>query len=296
MKAGIKTIMGDGHYPFGPEHIQELFEEYSSDQLFILIPKAPISLPQGTHSHECYEFFMPLSGAMPSRIGKESLTIEKNRLLSINSGQEHGLRSPVENTFCIGMHVQKDFLQEVSRQVYGKGDVCFKPREYVVDTNLLNLTRLFMEEARYRQSGYRFILEGLDTQISVSLLRMAKNDPPPRYFSRDYRGKNNIRRAVEFLWDNYNGNYSLKEVSRVANLSPYHFIRVFRAETGKTPYDFLLDVKIERAREMLKTGRQSVSEVCFACGFNNISHFTAAFKKRVGITPSEYRKTLVLCK
>lgn len=92
--------------------------------------------------------------------------------------------------------------------------------------------------------------------------------------------------------ENYTGNYSLQEVSRVANLSPYHFIRVFRAETGKTPYDFLLDVKIEKSKEMLKSVSKTVTDACFGCGFNNISHFTVAFKKRVGVTPSDYRKSL----
>ncbi|MFZ5642647.1 MAG: helix-turn-helix domain-containing protein [Bacillota bacterium] len=77
----------------------------------------------------------------------------------------------------------------------------------------------------------------------------------------------------------------------MANLSSYYFIRVFKAQMGKTPYEYLLDIKMEKAREMLKQRNHTITEICYECGFNSISHFTTAFKRKVGVTPTYYRKS-----
>ncbi len=103
---------------------------------------------------------------------------------------------------------------------------------------------------------------------------------------------NGINKAIEFLKENYTGDYSLDDVARVASFSPFHFIRVFKAYTGKTPYRYLLDFKIEKAREMLESECRSVTDICFSCGFNSLSHFTSVFKKKVGAAPSEYRRKI----
>lgn len=104
--------------------------------------------------------------------------------------------------------------------------------------------------------------------------------------------KTNIRKTIDFLWENYHTNYTLKDVADQANLSPHHFIKVFKAETGLTPFEYLLHVKIERAKEMLKYKNFSITEVCFKSGFQNVSHFSAAFKRKTGASPSEYRKAI----
>lgn len=101
--------------------------------------------------------------------------------------------------------------------------------------------------------------------------------------------KENINRAVEYLCENFNREYHLTDVVRVANLSPYHFTRVFKAQTGKTPGDYLLDIRVEKAREMLRTTDQTITEICFQCGFRNLSHFATVFKKKMSVSSSEYR-------
>jgi len=76
----------------------------------------------------------------------------------------------------------------------------------------------------------------------------------------------------------------------MANFSPYHFIRVFKSETGTTPYDYLLNSKIEKAKKILEEEEKPITEVCFLCGFFNPSHFSTTFKKKVGISPYKYRR------
>ncbi len=73
-------------------------------------------------------------------------------------------------------------------------------------------------------------------------------------------------------------------------MSPYHFIRIFKNETGKTPYEYLVDIKIEKACSLLRRSNLSVTEICFLCGFNSSSHFSTVFKQKIGVSPSMYRQ------
>ena len=98
-----------------------------------------------------------------------------------------------------------------------------------------------------------------------------------------------IERVIDLINESYTTNLSLEEMARVANLSPFHFIRVFKTETGKTPYEYLIDVKIDRACHLLKNKRDSVTEVAYQSGFSNPSHFSKVFKSRMGVSPNRYQ-------
>ncbi|MBU7005313.1 helix-turn-helix domain-containing protein [Phosphitispora fastidiosa] len=196
--------------------------------------------------------------------------------------------------------VEDVFLKDVCSSVYPEYLVQPIAASVNLDGSIINQINLFLEEYENPRSGSEYVLRSLNYQIVVSLLRNingtrgevevkkrpAKTNPKKRL------EKENITRAIKYLQKHVTGNFSLKQVSKVANLSPFHFIRVFKAYTGKTPYDYFLDIKVGRARELLIRENKSVTEVCYLCGFNNLSHFTALFKKRVGLSPSVYRKNL----
>lgn len=107
---------------------------------------------------------------------------------------------------------------------------------------------------------------------------------------RNYYELDNINRVIDFFQENYSRQYSLDEVARLANFSPYYFIRIFKEYTGKSPYEFLLDIKLNEACRLLKEKNKSITEITHLCGFGNSSHFSTLFKRKVGVSPSEYRK------
>jgi AraC-like DNA-binding protein len=262
----------------------------ASENIVILQSRGLLELPEGVHQHDSYEFTLNLSHSFLSRVGKRNMPLRKNHLMAINPGQNHGTTRPLAGVHLMALHMDRKFLQQVARQMYGSEEVYFDNRELLPDSHIRGLVNLFMEESRSRQAGYDFILQSLDTQIAVGLLRTAGKNLPSG--SPKYGEKENINRSIEFIMANFNRNFSLNEVSAVANLSPYHFIRVFKAQTGKTPYEYLMELKIEKARELLQAGKMTVTEVCYQCGFSNRSHFTAVFKGRVGLTPTSYRHTV----
>ena len=88
----------------------------------------------------------------------------------------------------------------------------------------------------------------------------------------------------------YQGPVTLPEISAQANLSPYHFLRVYKQTYGETPHEFLTRLRIERAKTLLAKGDHNVTEACFEVGFSSLGSFSTLFARYVGLTPSEYRR------
>ncbi|MFJ1302266.1 AraC family transcriptional regulator [Pseudomonadota bacterium AL_CKDN230030165-1A_HGKHYDSX7] len=97
-----------------------------------------------------------------------------------------------------------------------------------------------------------------------------------------------IARVIALLQDDCTRNHPVADLAAHAGLSRYHFIRAFRALTGITPHAFQTDLRIQRARRLLRAG-QAPAEVAHALGFADQSHFQRAFKARVAATPGQYR-------
>jgi AraC-like DNA-binding protein len=82
---------------------------------------------------------------------------------------------------------------------------------------------------------------------------------------------------------------SVREVARAAGISPYHFIRRFEAVFGATPHQLRIRSRLDRAKQLL-AGGDSVTEACFAVGFESLGSFSDLFTRRIGETPSAYRR------
>ncbi len=289
----IKRLLGEGPYPFpiSSDEFSKHLDIFYNDNFSILITKKPIATQRvtETHAHDSYEFTIPLSHNPLLTVDKKSVTVEVNKMIACNPGQLHGPGREMYDTTLMALQVEKGFMQEICRAIFGKNEIFFENEPVDISSNLRGQIRLYMEEARNKQIGYEFILETLEMQIVLMILRETISNISSKKTVKN-AGKNNINRAIDFMKDNYNKKYSFEEIAEVANMSPYHFIRVFKKATGKRPHEFFTDIKVKKAAELLKNTSYSVTEICFLCGFNNHSYFSKIFKKFKGLTPSEYRK------
>ena len=96
--------------------------------------------------------------------------------------------------------------------------------------------------------------------------------------------------VMAYLRANYQRRITLPEVARLINMSEASLMRFMRRWTGKTFVDNLTDIRVTVAAGRLVNTPESVSEICYKCGFNNLSNFNRAFKRRKGLTPSAYRE------
>ena len=106
---------------------------------------------------------------------------------------------------------------------------------------------------------------------------------------REEKSNSIIEIAVEYIKNNFQKDISLDEVSKTVNISPYYFSKIFKEGTGKNFIEYLTDIRIEKAKELLSTTEYSMKEICSMCGYSDPNYFSRSFKKNVGVTPTEYK-------
>jgi AraC-like DNA-binding protein len=99
-----------------------------------------------------------------------------------------------------------------------------------------------------------------------------------------------LNKVFQHVSDNFQRKITLSEIASVANLSAKAFCRYFKSKTRKTFYDFLLEVKVAHACNLLSEKDMTISEVCYDSGFNNLSNFNRYFKKIMSKTPTDYKR------
>ncbi len=100
-----------------------------------------------------------------------------------------------------------------------------------------------------------------------------------------------ISPALAFLYENYHlPNITNAQLASICNISEVYFRKLFKANLGISPKQFLLTLRLQKAKLLLAEGIQKVSAIACACGFENSAHFCRTFKEQVGMTPSDYRQ------
>lgn len=140
------------------------------------------------------------------------------------------------------------------------------------------------------------LLRSLLTRIFIGLRRDARVKPPASDSTSASPLNLNSNQALVEKLDNYmrtNLQHPLEraDLARVAHLSPSHLARVFRQTTGKSPLERLTELRIAQACAMLGESSLPITRIALDVGFNSFSHFTSLFKKKVGVSPSQYRRS-----
>lgn len=99
-----------------------------------------------------------------------------------------------------------------------------------------------------------------------------------------------VRKVEEHIDQNFKQEIRLKTLSDIAGMTPAAFSRYFRMKTGKTVSDYIIDIRLGHAARQLVDTTNSVADICYDCGFNNISNFNRIFKKKKGCSPTAFRE------
>ncbi len=128
---------------------------------------------------------------------------------------------------------------------------------------------------------YRWFYTIYDTE-SYTLIK--KQDIP------DEKKMSVLRPVFEYIDKHYMNQITLEQLAVLADMSVSHFVRYFKSLIHKTPIEYLIYYRLERACYFLASGQNSITEIVYMCGFNDISYFISTFKKYKGMTPKQYRK------
>ena len=138
---------------------------------------------------------------------------------------------------------------------------------------------------------------GLERIITLlTILEKMVNSKEKQYINSIYHEvkiekseANRLNKVFQYISDNFQRKITLSEIASVANLSAKAFCRYFKSKTRKTFYDFLLEVRVAHACNLLLEKDMTIYEVCYDCGFNNLSNFNRYFKKIMDKTPTNYK-------
>lgn len=102
---------------------------------------------------------------------------------------------------------------------------------------------------------------------------------------------NPILDAIIYIEDNYQSKITVEDLATYVKISPFHFSRIFKKETGYSPYEYIIKTRIDHAKMLLKKTRFNIKEIAFGVGFNSESNFVNTFRESVSLTPNKFRNT-----
>lgn len=276
-------------------NIPDIAESINCSDLVIFKPRYFV---EGENRFDYYHFVMPRVDILGFYADNREINIPANTVLATNPGQS--LRVPninekynfSDDVKFVSLFIEPHKLQELSKAEFNKADISFFNNTCCLSNSLLSLLHKFEIEFRNKQFGYQFILECLSMEISIDLMRELRNSVSGMSGLRKYSARREINAAIDYLWENVSMEFSMDKLCGITNLSPYYFVRLFKDHTGKTPYEYYMDIKIIKALEYLKAETHTITEISFILGFSSHSHFTSVFRRRIGRTPSEYIKSI----
>jgi AraC family transcriptional regulator len=134
------------------------------------------------------------------------------------------------------------------------------------------------------------LVESLATILSVQLIRHTTGAHRLPASADGVLPRRKLRTLIECIMENLGSSLTLEQMAAVVDLSPYHFVRQFKAATGMPPHQYVIARRVERARHLLRAdGELGLVEVALRVGFSDQSKFSFHFKRIAGITPEQFR-------
>ncbi|MFZ5987855.1 MAG: AraC family transcriptional regulator [Bacillota bacterium] len=179
-----------------------------------------------------------------------------------------------------------DFLNFVS----GKESGSFITLKVSQKNEIVTLLNRILSEKENPDIGSEFLNYLLVLELFVLISRALKMEWENSIKNKSPKLKELIQASVSYIHNNYERDISLKDIAQYVFLSSSYFTRAFKEEVGISPINYLLKVRIERAKELLKDTDIKISDIALNIGFSNQQRFNDIFKKYVRITPLQYRK------
>jgi AraC-like DNA-binding protein len=258
--------------------------------------KSEFDFPMHCHEELELNFIMNAKGAKRV-VGDHISEIDELELILVGSNlphvwQTHKCKSKEIREITIQFH--KDLFDEkflrrnqlsFIRNMLEKSAKGIQFSKHTIEQVAPRLTILSQKQ------GFDSVLELLSIlhDLSISRNMHTLSDATFSNAELSYNSRR-IEKTIEYMNQSFQKPITLTEVSKLANMTDVSFSRFFKARTGITFMDSLLEMRLGHASRLLIDTTQSVAEVAYNCGFNNISNFNRLFKKKKGCTPKEFRE------
>lgn len=267
--------------------------DYSvSDNLGIFIPSTGYCKYAITPNHTHPTYMFNIFTKEENIIIKTKIDVPENYYLAAVLSPEIKHQENVGDSFTryYAIMIDKNYFEKVYYEYTNKQVPKLFWHQFCVNADILFYIKQFINEYESKKVNYQDILNSLSLIITNKLIRDLLNIKEKEDF---VSSKYQIEKVEQYIQQNYSNKLSVKSLADVANMSISHFERVFKEEIGKTPSEYVLYVRIEKAKKLLKNDNKNITDIALECGFSSNAYFSSSFQKSVGKTPSQYKSTFV---
>jgi AraC family transcriptional regulator len=183
-------------------------------------------------------------------------------------------------------------LTRAACESVGTNKVELVPQLHIRDPLIQHMGLALMAELEAGGTESRLYAESMATALSAHLLRRYCSHPEK---VKDYTGglpNYKLKQAVNYINEHLDQNLTLAEIAAAVRMSPNYFASLFKQSTGLTPHQYVMQCRIEKAKQLLRHQELALVEICQEVGFASQSHFTRVFRQYTNTTPKAYRNAL----
>ncbi len=229
------------------------------------------------HWHRDFELIRILQGRFELTLNEECFILKEGQSAVIPGGIIHG-GEPRECRYeCLVFSPELLYASQKCRHLI-KAFV----RHPVIFDNDEDINYIFDSFLR-SSAGYELQVLGRLYGITGKIVEAMPDNPVA-----PNDGLEKIKSAISVIEEKYTQKITLSELANVCGMNANYFSRFFKKITHQTPFEYILAYRVEAACEKLLSGEESVTDVCYSCGFNDLSYFIHIFKRYKGISPKKY--------
>ncbi len=270
----------------------------SEKDCFYLVDRYKDRFTYPVHRHEEYELNFVANCNSARRIVGDSVEVLGDYdLVLVGNGIEHGW----EQHECKNDKIREITIQ-FSRNLFGEvflAKTQLAPIRKMLDQSangiafsLPSIMRVYsrLDRLTATESGFYRVIELMSILYELADERDYRTLSSTSFSSIKPTGDSRrVQKVQEYIEHHYKEEIRLNDLAEIARMTPTAFSRFFKLRTGRSISDYLIDIRLGHATRALVDSTTSIAEICYECGFNNISNFNRIFKKKKGSSPKVFR-------
>lgn len=219
---------------------------------------------------------------------KSQIRIDSGTSTIVPANVPHQVRWDRDVTLTV-MMLDPNSLAQIASETFHRDNVEIVT-EYGKSDILIQGIALSLQSELYSQElDNHLYIDSLINTLSIHLLKNYATFKPTLREYRDGLPKYKLEQALDYIEAYLDRDIRLEDISQVVGMSKCYFIRLFKQSIGITPYKYLTQIRIEKAKKLLKQKDLPIADITLQCGFTNQSSFTRLFRQTTGTTPGKYR-------
>jgi AraC family transcriptional regulator len=191
------------------------------------------------------------------------------------------------------MRIDSRFMEQVATETLAMNPDRLEviPTFRARDPQLEAIAMLLLTELKQENLGSRLYIDSLANVLAVQLLRQYSASKPHLAVYEGGLPQRQLLQVLEYIHAHLERDIKLADLAELLGMSQFHFSHTFKQSIGTSPHQYLLQQRVERAKQLLKQTDRSIVDIALECGFNSHSHLSKQFRQLTGMTPKRYRSS-----